>query len=201
MKQSEVFQWLFGELREILASTPNTGISSTTEANNHVDIAEGDVDHPYPFIGVQEIATNTQTAGIGSGSLYVDDVVYSGGVLSEIKYRRESTLRLNILPIVDNDPKLRDDLSTAIIDHFALKIRTGEYPSDIDNPEISEKSPQNRSEEFVRGSAIPLTLEYKRFLSNSDPSVASEVDLDVDVSGSTPDDLETAIDAYQETFN
>jgi hypothetical protein len=195
MKQSEFTEWLFDELKQVLVDTSDTGITSVSEASDNVDIANGDVDHPYPFIGVQTISTNPQAAGIGTGQLRVVDEVYdTNGVLQEVTRQRESTTRMNLIPVTDGNPHLRDELSDAIVDHFTLLESKGNYPDDITFEQIGESSPEGRPEEFVRSTATTLVVSRERNLVDSNPVVAEEINVDVDVGDETSDD------AFDETF-
>jgi len=195
MKQSEFTLWLFDELKHVLFDTPDTGITSLSEASDNVDIADGSTNHPYPFIGVQPITTNPQAAGIGQGQLRVVNRVYNtNGVLQEETKQRESTTRMNLIPVTDNDPNLRDDLSDAVVDHFALLEDNDNYPDDITFEQIGESSPQGRPEEFVRSAATTLVVTRERNIVDSNPDVAKEVNVDVDVGDKTTDN------AYNETF-
>ncbi len=204
MKQSEFTTWLFDELKQVLVDTNNTGITSVSQASDNVDITDGGQDHPYPFIGVQTISTNPQAAGIGHGQLRVVDEDYdANGVLQEVTRQRESTVRMNLIPVTDNNPKLRDELSDAIVDHFSLLESKGNYPDDITFEQIGESSPEGRPEEFVRSAATTLVVSRERTLIDSDPAVAEAVNVDVDVSGEDDgqiDDTDTDGDAYDETF-
>jgi len=204
MKQSELTKWLFDELTQVLMETPNTGITSLSEAADNVDIAEGSDDGPYPFIGVQPIATSPQSAGIGNYQTYVDEKTYVNGVLDSVTLRRESRVRYNFIPTTDDNPKLRDDLKDAIVDYFAVKMRNDEFPEDLDPKVIGETTPSDRPTEFVNSNAIPFVTVYKRYITDNDPDVAEEVNLDVDVSGSVDgmiDDNDTDGDAFDEMFD
>jgi len=204
MQQSDLTNWLFGQLQQVLIDTPNTGINSESDLNGNVDIAEGDVDHPYPFIGIQTISNSPLTGGIGSGEIKVDDMTYSGGILQSITYRKDSRIRYDLIPVTDGRPKLRDDLSDAISDHFGVLTRTDGYPDDVTPRQIGENTPQDRPDEFIRASGTPLVLEYERTIVDNDPDVAQEVNVDVDVSGSNGgviDESDSDKDAFDETFN
>jgi len=202
MKQSDLTEWLFGELQEILVETNNTNVTSVSEAADNVDIADASKDHPYPSLVVQPLSVNPQSAGIGTGRLFVDQQTYdSNDVLQSITYRKESEIRLDLIPITDNDPKLRDDLSDAISDHFSLLIRQDGFPEDVDPILVGESSPQGRPEDFVRTSGVTFVAEYHRFITDNDPDVAEEVDLDVDVSDMDIDDETTDVDAFDEQFS
>jgi len=204
MKKSELKLWLFGELRQVLADFSGVSISTTQEASDHVDVADATVDHPKPALLVQGISTNPQSAGIGGGHLYVDEKRYNDtGLLNEIEYRRDSQLRVSIVAVVDNDPQLADDLETAVADHFGLLSRTDGFPEDVTPLQIGESTPQDRQADRIQSSGTPLVVEYERYLVDSDPDVAEEVNVDVDVSGGSAgsiDDTDTDADAYNETF-
>jgi len=202
MKKSDVTEWLFGELQEILVETNNTSITSLSQASDNVDIADASEDHPYPSIVVQTLAVNPQSSGIGSGRLYVDQQTFNvNDVLQSITYRKESEVRFDLIAITDNNPKLRDNLSDQISDHFSLKIRKDEFPADISPVLVGEPSPQGRPEDFVRSSGVSLVLEYEHFITDSDPDVATEVDLDVDVSDELIEDATTDEDVFSEQFS
>jgi len=179
MKSSDVMQWLLDECATVL--TQSNVVSLSTPAN-HVDVTEPSLDHPYPFVGVQPIATNSTSAGIGAGDLFVDSLNYgSDNILDSITYRRESTLRVETIPVTDDDPKLRDELSTELTDHFNLYTRKGGQPSDMDPPQIDDSTPQGRSDDFVDSDGIAMEIEYEHFITDTDPDVARTVNTEIQV--------------------
>ena len=197
MNQSELMVWLFGELRTVLAETDDTGISAESDATNNVDITEGDTEYTYPFIGVQPIAQNPQSQGIGSGTVTVDEHrTDDDGILTEIVYRKDADVRVSVVPVTDNNPQLRDTLVDAVVDHFSVLARTGGYPDDVTFQLVGEATPQGRPEDRVRGTGVPLALTYERYIVDNDPDVADTVNLDIDTMG----DDET-IDTFDENFN
>jgi hypothetical protein len=198
MKQSEVIQWLFEQLQDILIGSPHTDITSESEASEHVDIAESDVDHPFPFCGVQPISATPQSHGIQNQSLTVVDTEYVNGILDSITRERETVSRLNIIPVTDNDPFLRDELATSVSDRFTVLQRTDTYPDDIVIQQVGETTPSDRPDEFVRSATVVLVLEYTRTIVDDDPAVAEGVTVDVDVSDDS--DFTTVTDAYSEQF-
>jgi len=187
MNQKDLTQWLFGELRTVLSDTANTGLSSPTDAEGHTDITEGDVDHPYPFIGVQPITQNPVSQGLGNGVVTVADIIYNSGVASEVHYERESDVRVSLIPVTDGSVALRDNLADAVVDHFSVLSRTGEYPDDVSFRTIGESRPQGRPNERVRGVGVPLALSYDRTIVDDDPTVAETVELDIDVGETVSD--------------
>jgi len=201
MNQKALTQWLFTELRTVLSDTPDTGISSSTDATGHVDITEGDVDHPYPFIGVQPITQNPISQGIGNGVVRVTDIIYDAGVVSEIHYKRESDVRVSLIPVTDSDPALRDRLADDVVDHFSVRSRTGEYPDDVSFRTIGETRPQGRPNDNVRGVGVPLALSYERTIVDDDPTPATSVELDVAVGETVSAGVVgDAVDAFAESF-
>jgi len=201
MKQSAVIQWLLDESQTVLKQS---NLVSLSNPSNHVDVAQPSMDHPYPFVGVQPITNNSISAGIGSGKTFVDGFEYdNNGVLQAIVYRRDSSLRVNVIPVTDNDASLRDDLAEEIADHFNLFSRTETQPTDMDPPEVDETSPQGRPDEFVRETGVTLVIEYEHTFTDSDPMVADSVNMDIEV-GDEVSDLDTVGDdpiAFSESFN
>jgi len=179
VNESDVIQWLLDECETVLTQSNYVSLSTPV---NHVDVAEPSMDHPYPFVGIQPIATNQTSAGIGNGNLFVDSLNYgSDGILDSITYRRESTLRVETIPVTDDDPKLRDDLGTELTDYFNLYTRTRGQPSDMDPPQIDESTPQGRSDDFIDSDGIAMEITYEHFITDTDPDVAESVNVELQV--------------------
>lgn len=200
MRTSAVIQWLLDECEAVLQQSNRVSLSTPA---NHVDVAEPSLDHPYPFVGIQPIADNSMSAGIGNGDLFVDSLTHdSNGVLQATTYRRDSTLRVEAIPVTDDDPKLRDELADELEDHFSLYSRTGGQPSDMDPPQLDNSTPQGRSDDFVDSTGIAMEIEYEHFITDDDPDVATSVNVEIEV-GDAVSDLDTIGDgaiAYDETF-
>lgn len=200
MNQSDVIQWLLSECETVLTQSNRVSLSMPS---NHVDVAEPSMEHPYPFVGVQPITTNQMSAGIGNGNLFVDSLNYgSDGILNSITYRREPTLRVEAIPVTDDDPKLCDDLGTELVDHFDLYTRTGGQPVDMDPPQIDDSTPQGRSDDFVDSDGIAMEIAYEHYITDDSPAVATTVNMDIEV-GDSVSDLDNVGDnpiAYSETF-
>jgi len=197
MNQSDLMVWLFGELRHVLAETDNTGISIASDAEDHVDIADADIDHKYPFIGVQQIAQNPQSQGIGAGTVSVAKLrTDDNDVLTEIVYQKDVDVRVSLVPVTDNDPSLRDTLIDEIVNHFSVLARKDGYPDDVSFELVGEATPQGRPDERVRATGVPLALSYERTIVDDDPDVADTVNIDVDVT----DETDTTTDAFDEQF-
>jgi len=210
MNESDVIKWLLSESETVLQQS---NLVSLTTPANHVDVAEPSMSHPYPFIGIQKITTNTRSAGMGGGDLFVDELTYTNGTLDSITYRRDSSLRVNVIPVTDDAPSLRDDLADEVTDHFSLFARTGGEPDDMDPPDIDDSTPTGRSDDVVDASGIAMTIDYETFIVDNDPQVADTVNVDIEV-GDRITDLEEWSDdtwgdndwgssdpvAYHETF-
>jgi len=194
MRQSDVTNWLFDECRQILADANNTGVTAVSDAQDNVDVADPSIDHPYPFIGVQAISSNPQTKGIGNGQLAATNESYTDGVVDEIDHERDTRLRVSLIPVTDNDAKLRDDLTDAIVDHFTLLASKDGYPDDITPKLIGESSPQGRPDDLVRATGVPFVLEYTTNITDSDPDAAESVSLTVETADADDTD-NTATDA------
>lgn len=192
MQQRDVIEWVADELVTVVDDT-----TSVSTPSNHVDLVEEFDEQTYPFVGIRKLASNPQSAGIGNGRLFVDSFTYNdSGVLTSITYRRETRLRIEMIPTTDDDAGLREDLATAIADHFSLLQRRDEYPDDLVNPQVGDGTPQDRREDLVRADGVPLEVTYKRYITDDDPTVAEDVTLDVDV-GDTIRDADS--DAFQRT--
>lgn len=187
MKTSDVMNWLLSECQTVLEQS---NCVSLTDASDHVDVAQPSIDHPYPFVGVQRLATNPISAGIGNGDIYVDSLNYgSDNLLDSITYRRESSMRCEVIPVTDNNPSLRDDLGDELADHFSLLSRTKAQPEDMDPPQVDDNAAEGRPEDFIDSSGIGMTIEYEHFIVDNDPPVAKNANLTVRV-GDSLEDLE-----------
>lgn len=199
MRQSAVTTWLLDEIETFLT---NTSLVSPSTPSNHVDEAQAHDEQTYPFVGVQKIATNPQSAGIGNGELQVDSVNYgNNGNVQSIDYVRDVELRVEVIPTTDDDSALRDDLAEDLASRFALLARTDGYPSDIDSITVGEATPSGRPDEFVRGDGVPLEIDYERHLTDDTVTAAETVNIDVDV-GDYDDDISESddVDAFDESL-
>jgi len=179
MNQSDVTTWLLDELETILDTTSLVSLPNPT---SHVDVADSHDDQTYPFVGVQFISGDSESGGIGRGNLVVDNVNYDdSGLVQSIVRRKDITLRIEVVPVTDDDPALRDDLGDAITDHFSLVNEKGTHPDDIDEIRPEESSSAGRPSEFVRGQGLPLEIEYSRYLVDENVTGVESVNLDVSV--------------------
>jgi len=191
MQQSAVIEWLDYQIATVLADTSLLSLSTPTE---HVGLAQRRDTQIYPFVGIRTISAQPLEGGLANGELFVDTLTKDGnGVVQSITYRRESRLRLEVDPVTDGNPKLRDELVAALVDHFTLLERRDNTPDDI-TLSVAEASPQDRADEFVRLSGLTLVIEYERFITDDGPVVADEVNLDVDV-GDSDDTVSESEDA------
>lgn len=199
MRESDVIEWLISESTTFLS---NSSLVSLSTPAGHVDVAEAGDPPVYPFIGIQKIASTSDSAGIGSGELYVDDLSYTNdGVLESITYRRDVTLRVEVIPVTDEDPKLRDDLTTDLTDFYSKKVRKDTLHSDMEGLKIEEATPQGRADDFVRADGIPIEIDYERYLVDNDPDVADTVNVDIDVGDEADTDSTTDTDTFDESFS
>jgi hypothetical protein len=195
MKESDVNDWLHSECVSILQSTSLLTLSTP---NNHVGIAEDRDDQTYPFIGIRGISSTSQSAGIGSGDMYVDSVNYSNGTADSVTFRREPTLRVELVPVTDNDQQLRDDLVDELVDHFSTLGRLDDYPADVEEVDVDEATVQGRPSEFVYADGVPLDVDYNRYVTKS-VAAAETVNVDIDASDTVDDDTDD-VEAYSESF-
>jgi len=185
MKQSDVVIWVHDEVKSVLNSTNLVNLGTP---DDHVDLADDREDHPYPFVGIQKVTGIPQSAGIGSGNLSVDALNYdNNNVLQSIDYGRDTVLRLNIIPLTDGDAQLREDLGDELADHFELLLRQDNLHADMEDIDVGEATPQDRTDDFVRADGIPLEIEYTRFITDDDPATAKTVKVDVDVADEVSD--------------
>lgn len=193
MRESAVLTWIMDECETVLA---NSSLVSISTPSDHVDVAEPGMDHPYPFVGVQKIAANPQSAGIGSADVFVESVkdTDNDGYVDEITKRRDIDLRVSVIPVTDNDAKLRDDLGGELSDHFAVIGREGASNDDIGEIETDEASPQGRPDDLIRADGIPLEIEYSRYIVDSSVTAAETVTVDLDV-GDQDEDVSESSDA------
>lgn len=199
MRQSAVIEWLHDEISTFLSGSP---LVSLTTPDNHVALAERRDEQVYPFVAIQKITTRPQTMGLGSGNVYVDELNYVSGSLDSVTYARDLAFRVEAIPLTDGDAKLRDDMTEDLGDHLSVISRTDAYPTDIEALDVGEHSPDERTDDFVRGDGISLGIEFTRYVTDNDPQVAEEVDLtitvgDYDSQVSETDDAEP----FNETFN
>lgn len=179
MRQTAVINWLHDEIVTFLS---NSSLVSLSSPGDHVDLVDERDDNPYPFVGIQKIGSNDNNAGIGNGQVFVDSLSYdSTDTLVSITYRRDVTFRVNVIPVTNNDAKLRDDLADDLDDHFARLARNGPLASDMDDLRVEEATPQGRPDEFVYGDGIPIEIDYSRYQTDNDPLVADTVNVDIDV--------------------
>lgn len=199
MNTDDVINWLYSEVTTLLA---DTDLASLNTPSDHVALTnqrDGDDDGPYPFVGIRPLNAANTSAGIGNGSLYVDDVQRTDGVVDSIVYRAEPTLRVELVPVTNGDRRLRDNLVDDLTDHFSLLARTNNHPEDIETVTPDESAVQNRSDAFIYGDGLPLDVSFKRYATDNDPDVAESVNLDVDVSETPLDDSDDT-DAFDVAF-
>lgn len=202
MRQSAVIDWVHDE---IVATLTATGLVSLASPAQHVGVVtertHGDGPDVYPFVGIRTLASRNTQAGIGSGEAYVDSTTYQNGVLQSVTYRREPTLRLELVVVTDADARLRADIAEDLSDHFATLVRTGGTPADLTIESVTEATPEDRAEELVRADGVGLEIAYDRYETDDDPDVAETVNLDVDVTETEPDATDdTETDAFDESF-
>jgi hypothetical protein len=193
MRESDVKQWLIGEVSSFLDSSPLVSLANPSE---HVDVADAHNDETYPFVGIQRTSSTPQTAGIGSGNARVDSVNYANSVAESITYRRDVLLQLNVIPVTDGNQALRDDLTNDLSDYFARIGRRNTHPEDIRNVNPRTGSPVDRASDFVRASSVVLEIPYSRYHVDDSITAAEEVNVDIDVED--PDGASS--DAFDESF-
>lgn len=207
MNLSDVNEWLHDEIVSLLNSTSLVNPSTPSE---HVGLAErrDDSGHgPYPYIAIQKLTSVPESQGLGNGNLFVDDLVYTNGILDTITFGEEIEYRVEVHVLTDGDERLRDDLGEQLARHFRLFARTDgqptgpNLPDDIDPLDVAEATPSGRVEDFVRGDGVTLTVPYKRYTTETDPTAAELVSLDVDVGDGDADISEASdADAYEKTY-
>lgn len=215
MRESDVKLWLINETSTFLS---NSSLVSLSNPDTHVDTAEAHDDKTYPFIGLQSISSTPQSAGIGSGDVFVDSINYdTNGVVESIDFYREVTYRAELIPTTDGDEQLRDDLSDDLSDYLARIARKGEYPTYFEELSSDDSSPSDRTSDFVRATGVAVEVTYKRLETDTDITPAATVNLDIDVADDLGeyDDTMTVdgtlsidstitiideADAYEETF-
>lgn len=166
MKESDVVNWLLNEIETYLT---NTTLVSLSTPSKHTDVAETGDPPVYPFVGVQKIASRSQSAGIGSGELHVDSFNMTGNTVDSIDYRRDVTFRVEVIPVTDDDAQLRDDLVDELANRFALIARRQSFPFDMEDLAVEESSPQGRPDAFVRGEGVPVEIDYSRYFTDAVP--------------------------------
>jgi len=179
MEASDVVSWLIDECVTVLSTTNTVSLSTPAD---HADIAQSGSPPTYPFVGIQTIGADQESAGLGSGSLFVDDLSYdTNDVLQSITFARVPIRRYEIVPVTDDDPKRRDQLVTDVADHFSRYERdTGSLPTDMNTLTTDSPSNQDRTSDYVRADGLPLDIEYTRYIVEDDPTVAETVTVDLD---------------------
>lgn len=187
MRQTDVIKWV---AEEVVTIYNDISYLSLSQPSQHVGLANDRDTERYPFVGIQKIATATSNAGIGNGQLHVVDIQYQNGLADAIVYGRDSTLRLNVIPVTDNDQQLRDKLLGDIEDHLLLYTRDERtVPDDMDEPTVTDATPQDRAEEFVYADGIAIEIPYTRTITDDSITAAEAVNLDIDV-GEDIDDID-----------
>jgi len=182
MKKSDINNWLFGEAETAIT---NSTVVSVTDASGHVDIAESHADGQYPFVGLTPISTVTESAGLGNEGLYTaaedraddaDDTLQSTTEAETKRYTVELGVR------TDDRHAVADDLTGDLKTHFHLLSEAFSYPDNLPAEMISvsaaDTAPQSRPEDFVRGTAIEVTVRYVT-TEGVDRTAAETVTLDV----------------------
>jgi len=178
MRTSAVITWLHDEIATVLT---NTTLVSLTTPESHVDLAQDRDDQRYPFVGIDKRSSDPQSAGLGSGTSFVDSIsTDANGVVQSVTRRRDKTLRVAVQTVTDGDEKLRDDLHEDIEDHLAHVARTGSYPDDIREITVHTTTPTGRPDEFVYGDGTPLEIEFSRFTVDDSITAAETVNVDID---------------------
>lgn len=190
MKTTDVKEWLHDECVTVLANTNAVTLNSPASHVDHADERDGQT---YPFVGIREISSTSRSAGLGNGSVYVADLTYENGIVQSITYKVVPTLRVELLPLAENDRGLQSTLGDDIIDHFLILSRRDEYPADVETVSVEEASPQHRNDEYVYADGIPVEVTYERYRTES-VTAAEAVSLDVSV-GDTLDVATSAISA------
>lgn len=196
MRQSDVLNWVMDECETVLSNVSYVSVSSPSE---HVDEAQSDQDHGYPFVGVRPLGSVPQSAGLGSGEYVVDSLNYGNdGIIDSIDYRRDSDLTVEVIPTTDGRPSVRDDLGDDIYDHFGLLARRDKVPEDI-TLHAEDSSPSGRPDDQVRATGVTLAIEFSRYITES-VTAAETVNLDVDVTPEgTLDDESDDVDAFDDS--
>lgn len=197
MKESDVINWLIEELTTTLS---NSSLVSLSSPGQHVDVVNGRDPPRYPFVGLLQISNTPTARGIGNTNIVVDSLSYDvDGILDSITYRRDNELRIEMVPVTDDDAKLRDDLFTLIEDELSMLSKTGSFPDDMNTPEVDTSDTRDRSNDFIRSDGIPVTIPYSRYMIDSDPEAAETVNVDIDVGDD--EDWTNDMDSFDETFS
>ena len=179
MKRTDLIQWLHSDIVGVLDTTTLTSFDTPAQ---HVGLARGSDNHPYPFVGIDTADTTPDSMGIGNETLVVDSLEYDAdGVLQSRTYRRETPLPVTIQVLTDGERELRSDLTDELHDHFNLTQEQGAFPADVDTIDDRGVTISGRPDEFVYGHGLRLTITYKQYITDDDPDVAEEVDLTFDV--------------------
>jgi hypothetical protein len=175
MKHSDVMRWLYSEIDSVLDSST---LVSFSDRDDHIGLARGREEYPYPFVAIDHNDGNPRSAGIGAGTAFVDELIFDNNdVLTEIIYRRDTVLDVTIQTLTDGDRELRDDLAQEIQGHFALVSRQGEYHGDMNRLEVGTATPNSRPDTFVYGDGTDMRVDYSAFISDPDPDAAEQIDI------------------------
>jgi hypothetical protein len=154
MNTAAFFEWIFGECETVL--TDSNAVSLATPSH-HVDIADAHDETVYPFIGVVPISFTAQTAGIGNSDLLTETTYTEGGTFGGVTRTLRREFSVEITPVTDDDEQLRDTLSDEIAIHFALLAEHDDTPADVDQLSVTDTTPSNRPDSFVRANGVELT--------------------------------------------
>lgn len=192
MRLAELLEWIFGTTETALTESDVVTLSNPSA---HVDIASAHDETTYPFVGVRLLTINPVTQGLGNASLVPQAIATDENghttAVSEV-LRRDFTIE--IVPVVNDDPYKRDQLTDTLSLAFAQHIEANETPSDVSEASVGAVTPSDRAESFVRANGVEFTGRLHTASERALPTVESYT-LDVDV---TSDDERT--DAYPEQF-
>jgi hypothetical protein len=157
----------------------NTGVSTPDE---HVDVLQQREDARYPFVGF-EVFGQPLDRGF-DGSIHVDDVVYSSDKVDYVVYRRDTRLTVEFgVQTDDGDVHLKDQLYTAVRDHFDEYAATDNpdgLHSDVDGIDPGGFSDESSPDESVFGDRVQYQVEYSRFWNFTGVIAMETVNVDVE---------------------
>lgn len=165
MRVPDLLTWVFDTTTDVLA---DTDVVSLSNPSAHVDIADAHDEATYPFVGVVPITLTSVSGGLGNETLTTVATTESGDTVEPTEMlRREFTLE--VTPVTNDDPQLRDQLTETLTLGFASRIKYDDVPDDL-TLSVGETTPSDRAESFVRANGVELNGELTTLTTNVLPA-------------------------------
>lgn len=174
----ELTELLDSELQGIIATKYGIGTPS-----NHVGPSNSHDQQTLPSLQYETQVTPIKR-GL-DGEAYVDDIIYENGSATAIIFRKDYTLYFDVIASAGNDDtKERDELYTAVDQHFTQYVAWGDAEdlhSDADELRLLGTSDESRPDDAVRGDRFSVELDFSAYLEWTGFSSLESVQMDVEV--------------------